>query len=288
MKRQGFTLIELLVSIALMVILLTAVTMIFVGTTETVAMQEARMTVYTNARYALDIFENDLLGCLALYTPPPPQPGMPPPQPGQQFGFQSFWMENGYLTTPGQAPSFNVSGGHDTKAGDRMSFRTTSGVGDTLQTCQVTYELIPGDMALDATGATVAGDSSHRQTVRTNRGLYTLVRRVRVALPTNPTVFDQVAQVKDKVTNQMVTVVDQELCHYVVSFNLEYYANNQQFSQLDPSPFPRGDPLGDGVGANDTSTPYRVPAIRVTIVIVEDIAERRERTIQKAMWIPQG
>ena len=46
---RGFTLIELLISIALMVMLLAAVTMIFAGTTDTVAIQEARMTVYTNA-----------------------------------------------------------------------------------------------------------------------------------------------------------------------------------------------------------------------------------------------
>ena len=42
---QGFTLIELLISIALMMILIVAITMIFVNTTETVANQEARMTV---------------------------------------------------------------------------------------------------------------------------------------------------------------------------------------------------------------------------------------------------
>ena len=37
--EQGFTLIELLISIALMMILVVAITMIFVNTTETVATQ---------------------------------------------------------------------------------------------------------------------------------------------------------------------------------------------------------------------------------------------------------
>src|SRR5258707_12606457 len=73
MKRRrqtsGFTLIELLISIALMMILMIAVTMIFVNTTETVAVNEARMTVYTNARYAMDIMENDLLGAYGLNEP---------------------------------------------------------------------------------------------------------------------------------------------------------------------------------------------------------------------------
>ena len=61
---RGFTLIELLISIALMVMILFAITLVFARTTETVAIQEARTTVYTNARYALDIMENDLMGCL--------------------------------------------------------------------------------------------------------------------------------------------------------------------------------------------------------------------------------
>ena len=70
--EEGFTLIELLIAIALMMILMVAVTMIFVNTTETVAVQEARMTVYTNARYALDIMENDLLGAFGLNEPADP------------------------------------------------------------------------------------------------------------------------------------------------------------------------------------------------------------------------
>src|SRR5258705_13625244 len=68
-SEEAFTLIELLISIALMMILMVAITMIFVTTTDTVAVQEARMTVYTNARYALDIMENDLLGAFGLNEP---------------------------------------------------------------------------------------------------------------------------------------------------------------------------------------------------------------------------
>ena len=56
----GFTLIEILLSILLMMILLLAVTMIFMNTTETVAVSEARSLVYTNARYALDFLQKDL------------------------------------------------------------------------------------------------------------------------------------------------------------------------------------------------------------------------------------
>ena len=87
-----------------------------------------------------------------------------------------------------------------------------------------------------------------------------------------------------------VDIQDQELCHYILSFNIEYLANTLNYSQLDsPGPCPNTDPIGDGLGANDTlGTAIRIPSLRITLVIVEDIGERQERTIQKVMWIPQG
>jgi hypothetical protein len=111
-----------------------------------------------------------------------------------------------------------------------------------------------------------------------------------MANPNNTTttpVFDLIPRVTDKQGNQIV-IQDQELCYYVVSFNLEFQANNRTFSQLAPSRFPHDDPLGNDLGPNDQpGTAYRVPAIRVTMRVVEDVGERQERTIQKVMWIPQ-
>ena len=285
--RGGFTLIELLISIALMVMILFAITLVFARTTETVAIQEARTTVYTNARYALDIMENDLMGVLPFDAPPLPIPpaagAAPPTQP-----VQAFWMENGYATA-GQLPT-NVAGGHDKQAGDMMSFRATTTVADTLQTVQVTYMLIPGNKVLDAAGNLQAGDSTHEKTARTERGLFTLIRQVRGPDKTDPRIYNQRCKIREKGSATETDVPDQELCHYIISFNLEYLANNLTFSQLDaPGPFPRTDPIGDAKGANDTGlTAMRMQAVRVTLVIVEDIGERQERTIQKVMWIPQG
>lgn len=326
--EQGFTLIELLISIALMMILIVAITMIFVNTTETVANQEARMTVYTNARYALDIMENDLLGAFGLNEPV--QPGQKTGGPGGTPGGvtyiptehipQAFWMDNGEVPKAdsgipdgsGELPRLNGMAdqkAHFERAGDAMGFRTVTTVGDSVQTCEVTYLLIPGDHTLDSpqVGASSpinkpmadvqkylqSGDATHTKTVRTRRPLYTLVRRVRLQSPTpagtaaSPIpVFDQVPKVTDKQGNQVV-VQDQELCYYVVSFNLEYLANNRAFSQVGTH-FTHDDPIGNDVGTNDTpGTAYRIPAIRVTMRIVEDIGERQERTIQKVMWIPQ-
>jgi hypothetical protein len=323
---EGFTLIELLISIALMMILVVAITMIFVNTTETVATQEARMTVYTQARYALDIMENDLLGAFGLNAPllPGQKPGQPPPGTGGGHTYvptnhipQAFWMDNGELPpgksgiTDGSGTLPRLNGGaddraHYERAGDAMGFRTVTTVGDTVQTCEVTYILIPGDHVLTSPGVGAMssinnppadlqqylkkGDSSHTKTARTERPIYTLVRRVRMQNRTNPNplpVFDQIPQVQDK-QGMNIVVQDQELCYFVVSFNLEYLANNMTFSQLAPSRFPHSDPLGNDVGPNDQSgTAYRVPAIRVTMRVVEDVGERQERTIQKVMWIPQ-
>ncbi|HXX94331.1 MAG TPA: prepilin-type N-terminal cleavage/methylation domain-containing protein [Planctomycetota bacterium] len=300
-SRAGFTLVELLISIALMVMLLAAVTMIFGGTTETVAVQEARMEVFTNARYALDIMENDLLGVLSFdpiqgqkprgISDPPP-PAVPPP--GQQQGLQRFWMENGFAGSAGQVPQ-KIGGHHSIQAGDSMGFRTTTTVGYSMATCEVTYLLIPGDHAMGPNGQIVMGDSTHAQTARTQRPLFTLIRQVRVPsdpaapaaapTPVDPKVpWKYIPQIKDPVSGAMVPVIDQEVCHYVTSFNLEYYAINQQFSQLDPSPFPQSNPAGQEPAGTIVS--YRIPAIRVTLCVVEDVGERQERTIQKEIWIP--
>ncbi len=207
---------------------------------------------------------------------------------------QSFWMENGKVgSSPGTDPVYNVTGHHVGDAADRISFRAVTTVGDTLQACQVTYELIPGSKSIDVSGNNQSGDETHKSTARTNRGLYTLVRRVRVPSSADSAEFTDMS--KD---SKGATVCDAEMCHYVLSFNLEYFASNSTFSQLEPSYFTSSqppapnDPLGNGQGTNDgvpwPGNPYRVSAVRATIVIVEDVGERQERTVSKVMWIPVG
>jgi len=286
-RREGFTLIELLVSVILMIILLSAVTLIFVRTTETVAISQARTTVYTNARYAIDIMENDMLGCLQFS--------------GNQ---QRFILENGRTNLGG--PPTSTSGFHIGQAADLLAFRTTTMVGNSIQTAEIHYYLIQGSSALPTPSnpsplpgtlpgpAMPAGDLTRGQTVDGSpRPLYTLVRRVRVQDPMAPANWDRYPIAADGVT----VVPDTELCYFVVSFNIEYLANNMSFSQLDAgsgpgnSPCSSGDPLGDGLGANDGAggnTPLRVPFIRITLVIVEDVKARQEREIQKTIWIPMG
>jgi prepilin-type N-terminal cleavage/methylation domain-containing protein len=309
-RARGFTLIELLIAIALMMILITAITMIFVNTTEVVAVQEARMTVYTNARYAMDTIRNDLMGMTSVNAAVLSGPGSVQqggkggPAGGAgggtvlpfMRGAQSFWMENGFIPSPGTEPTYNRGGAaklHIENAADRICFRTTTTVADTIQTVEVMYYLLPSDKVIDHGDATtfpakiLPGDSTHRHTATTQRGMNTLIRRIRANTMQDAQNFGQYARVKDRVSGLTVEVPDQELCHYVVSFNIEFLASTRVFSQLDPSPCPRSDPLGDGMGANDLMTPLRIPALRMTLVVTEDFAERQERVIQQTFWLPQ-
>src|SRR5262245_27560843 len=160
-KNRGFTLIEILISIALMVILMSALTYIFMQTTETVAGSQARTAVYDNAKYAMDSLEAGLLGCLSF-----------------DKGYQRFIMENGKTEAPGELPKYGVSQNHVPNAADRLTFRTTTAVGSTMQTVEVTYELIPGNKTIGKDGFSLRdGDPNAKETVRseTKRGLYTLI-----------------------------------------------------------------------------------------------------------------
>jgi len=283
MNRRGFTLIELLISIVLMIILLSAVTMVFIKTTDTVTISQARSQVYANARLAADLLEEDLLACFPF------------------TGAQEFTMDNGVGSFQGEVaaePRIGASGPIGSAA-DQLSFIATTLVGTTHQSARITYFLLPGQKALDAVGNKEDGDPDYGRTMPTpafpnGRPLYTLVRRVLVLNPVTGR-YDQ------RPTDQLNhPVPDMELCRFVTSFNLEYYSNQLTYSQLEPSPFQstvtpggKNDALGNGLGENDgegseDAIPIRIPSIRVTITIVEDRTARQERMIQKVIAIPMG
>jgi prepilin-type N-terminal cleavage/methylation domain-containing protein len=154
---------------------------------------------------------------------------------------------------------------HVGRAKDRISFDTLTSAGDAVQRLRVTYELQPYVDAANGYGN------------RTGRPLFVLVRRLR-------TVEGAAA-----VDSLGTAVPDQELCHYVLSFNVEYLANTGRFSQLEPSPCPPSDPLGDGAGSNDGPTsPLRIPYLRIVLTVVDGSGERQERTFPRVVWIPAG
>ena len=283
MTRRGFTLIELLIAIVLMIILLSAVTMVFIHTTETVTISQARSQVYTEARRAADLLEEDLLACFPF------------------TGAQEFTMDNGvggFQGTVAAEPRIGASGPVGTAA-DKLQFIATTLVGTTHQSARITYFLLPGHKALDAVGNVEEGDPEFGRTMPTpafpnGRPLYTLVRRVLVLNPTTGRYDQRPTDLLGK------PVPDMELCRFVTTFNLEYYSSSLSYSQLEPSPFQsivtpggKNDPLGNGLGENDgegseDAIPIRIPSVRVTLTIVEDRSARQERIIQKVIAIPMG
>jgi prepilin-type N-terminal cleavage/methylation domain-containing protein len=258
--RRGFSLVELLIAMILTVILLSTVALIFFHSTETVTTSEARIHVYEQARLALDVLERDLQSCFPF------------------TGGQRFVLENGFNTGPNtiQYASTGLADTHYGKAADRLILRATAVTGDTIQPVEVTYELKPYN------------DPTRTKGARTGRPMFVLVRSSRCNTIQNPEVYDVIP--KDSTGAE---VNDQELCHFVLSFNIEYYASNSKFSQLDPSPCPPSDPLGDmdlgGQGKkNDTAEAIRMRFIRVTMSIVDDTGERQERMVTRVIWIPLG
>ena len=278
---EGFTLIELLISIVLMIILLSAVTMVFIHTTDTVTISQARSQVYTEARRSADLLEEDLLACFPF------------------TGAQEFTMDNMVGGFNGIVAAEPRPGSGILHAADRLSFIATTLVGTTHQSARITYFLLPGQMALDAVGNKEEGDPDFGRTMPTpafpnGRPLYTLIRRVMVYNPMSGQYDQRPVDLLGR------PVPDMELCRFVTTFNLEYFANNFAYSQLEPSPFQstvtpggKNDPLGNGLGENDgegseDAIPIRVPSIRVTLTIVEDRTARQERIIQKVIAIPMG
>ena len=233
MNRSGYTLKQLIIAVTILMLLASCWAWWYRSLPSI-----PRQNFYTNARYALDLMEIDLMGCL--------------PSSSEE---SMFVMENGVVQNPAVDPitTYGTRGGHLGTAADRITFRTMTAVGDTLQRCEVTYELIPGAKP----GGAV--------TERTGRPVYALIRRVRVPGPDAAQPWTQQPQDSDG-----QTIGDMELCPFVLSFNLEYLSDGVSFSQLGTS----------------WDTTLRVPAIRVTMVVIEGVEERNERIFQKVMTIP--
>jgi type II secretory pathway pseudopilin PulG len=257
--RKGFTLVELLISMILIILLLTALSIIFGASTEAVNTGEARIDVYTQQRFAMDRIQTDLLGCMNFID-----------------GRQAFILENGYINGMNivyPAPTAITNWQNNVgKAADRMTFRTISSVGDTTAQCQVTYQLLP------------YADTSRQRGSRSGRPIFVLVRQVRLPNPASPKNYTVAP------TDSAGGLIDdEEVAHFVTSFNIEYYCDMGKYAQLEPTPCPVTDPLGDGLGANDLPpTGYRIPKVRITMQVIDDAGERQERTIVRDMWIPTG
>lgn len=287
-NTRGFTLIELLVAVGLMIILIASVAMIFVSATDVFKISESRISIYGNARAALEFLARDLAGSL-------------PSENGQQrFFLHDSSSEAGDNGTNGQNIPANGQG-----ATDGMLFRATTSVDNSIRGVYVAYFLEEDD------------DPDVRmraaRTVNTNRKLYALVKRLR-DFNGNPVLDSSGTQISDI-----------PLCHFVVSFNIEMYAGtgpaDNGFYQIDrgstiPSspallysdvesvreidslsnnlqgdPYAASDgwgvwPLGNGVPVPPNVEPPLPAALRITMRVVDGARENQERVVSRVIWIP--
>ncbi|MBI2919966.1 MAG: type II secretion system protein [Planctomycetes bacterium] len=261
--RGGFTLIELLVSVALAVLLITVMVGLFFRSTDTVLAGEARMAVAANARVALDAVSQDL-------------DNGAPTEPGRQ----RFMLTDGFDTL---GPDRDISGAHDS-----LAFMTTAtapaGGTRSLKTVLVEYFLAPEpDPEIGAAGTEANG-------VRSGRELRVLKRRLWDV--TKDSAWSLLAGLADGAPLDvaaatgagMVLLEEGDLCHYVLSMNIEVFANETYWQIHDGGANPYAAavlPVGDS--PSDPGLPRK---IRLTLRVIEGAAERTERCHQREIWLP--
>ncbi|MBI4243175.1 MAG: type II secretion system protein [Planctomycetes bacterium] len=258
-NKAGFTLIEILIVTALMMIIIGVVTAVFTKSTGATEILEASTNIFKEARYSLDEIQTDL-SSLDPFD-----------------GAQRFIMENGYYEKSTGEIQVNEGGGelevHTIRGADRMIFRTSTFVGDIKQHVEVEYFLKP----------MMEIDGRQKRGLRTKTPLFYLMKKASVQdEKSDELIFNQ--QPKD--SKGKLLRPEESVCENVISFNIEYLASNLLFSQLAPSPCPRGDPLGDEKGKNDTGdTAITIPQIRITLVLTDSIQEINIRPFDRVVTL---
>lgn len=166
------------------------------------------------------------------------------------------------LETGKQAFSLGEEAGgtDDHDARDWISFKAVVPVRNETRTGEVTYRLIPDT---DPSILTPTGEPLGR-TVRTKRPLYAIQREVKEADG---------------------TVTQSDLCHYVLSFNLEYYDTSimsfRQISQANPK-------INWPIGDNNPEGEVLPSGFRITLVVVAGAGAHQERIVTQSIWLPMG
>ncbi|MBI5365673.1 MAG: prepilin-type N-terminal cleavage/methylation domain-containing protein [Planctomycetes bacterium] len=291
--QRAFTLIELLVAIGLATILVGTVAVIFHGSTDIFKTSESRIAIYGNARAAMDVLARDISSML-------PRDG----------GQQRLVITNRCLpphlenaTAPGTIVS-HQGGNRADPALDVIQFRAiipinstgppanTTLPSPTLTTVHVMYGLRPDDdpEILSTTAST---------TTTSGRNLYVLRKRVY-----NPTLIGGAGTQDPNGANidarppaapyAASAYIDEsgDLCHFVLSFNIEWIHNNQAATVAGAPPagcWQLGSlgTLAAPIGAAATVAPNLMPqALRFTLRVAEGASVRQERVITRVVWVP--
>ena len=150
----------------------------------------------------------------------------------------------------------DISGARDT-----ISFTATALVKGQPAAARIGYYLVTETDTSILDAQNIDGRST---TTKTKRQLYVLKR---VALDSEDKELDSV-----------------DLCHYVLSFNIEVYdkASPPSFKQLSALTYEY--PIGDNHPVIE-----KLPlGLRITLRVVANAAERQERIFSRVVWIPMG
>lgn len=147
--RSGFTLLELMIAVGLMTFIMTLVAAIFSQTSATYTTGTDRLSIYSSARAALDIFVNDINGALPIES--------------EQ---QSFILGE------------DKSGENIVGAQDWVSFRAVALVKQQPVLAQIRYYLVEDT---DPSLLDASGKSGRSKTTKTQRQLYVLRREAKDA-----------------------------------------------------------------------------------------------------------
>lgn len=293
-RNAGFTLMELLVAVGLMVILMTAIVMIFYRSTDVMKINDARIQIYENARSSVDLLANDIQNALPV-----------------DGGQQRLWMENFTRPAVGPVPvGDNMDGALD-YIGMVTVATAPAGSGVTsreLRTVYVEYFMMNDDDS--ETSFTGAG---YNQTQRSQRNIYVLKRRL-WTISTAAALTKLTTQQKSSIplftpmpspaplgpgsgsAPDFLLIEEGDLCHWVLSFNIEAYWDDTpvdpngpgKYSELDegsPMPFQKSImPVGDTI-PGDPGFPRK---FRITLRVSEGAGERQERIFQREVWAPLG
>ncbi|MCE9584299.1 MAG: type II secretion system GspH family protein, partial [Planctomycetes bacterium] len=284
-KNSGFTLIELLVAVGLMVILMTAIVLIFYRATDVMKINDARINIYENARSAMDILENDIKNSVPVVG-----------------GQQRMYIADYNRPVAGIVPAGTNADGAADYIGLVTVTTTPAGAGATatreLKTVYVEYFLTTDDDA--ETSFTGKGYTTSQ---RSARKIFVLKRRI-WALPTLITTLQTQQTVGVPIFNAMpgplvvtssllppgpspatmTLIEDGDLCHWIVSFNIECLnynpaaapgPTNPKYYELTESGnvYVKGVmPLGDAVGVEPV-TPRKM---RISLRVIDGAGERQE------------
>lgn len=297
----AFTLVELLVAIGLMMILISSCVLIFSSSSTTVMIGEARIRIYNSARATVDQVTRDLSSMLPV-----------------DGGSQLLWMKDA-ASKNGSSAYTDTSDAkrHYEYATDQIGFTAVTSVKGSYVAAIIVYRLVR-DPDPDR-GKTV--ERYVNGVAMPARQLYILRKEYR---DLNGGDLKDAAGVAVEPGDLCYYVISFNIEYLSANGSFSQIAPGDTAKGMPDGPFPGPalsadfldpaskltgvpvDPMGEIIGGDDLNDEvpkdasgnpipgkplgpkFVVPAVRVTLRIVEDREARQERVITREVWLPAG